>query len=303
MLAATTSFASPMISISGFTSQFVGVDQARATIVDAGVTSAAYIDRIDLTARGISFAVTPHSGPLETTAQTTSQFLLSSGTQVAINSNFFAPCCNAAPEPKTVIGLSVSNGTVVSTANFGSDDAAASLLISSANRASIIPPQSAGSTFDFASILNAVSGNLIVANGTDVSAVTPTGAPHDPFGLNPRTDVGLSQDGRSLYLAVIDGRQPGYSVGVTNSDAAQLLIALGSYQGLNLDGGGSTTLVQSNGTRGATIINRPSGGTERYDGNSFGVYALALPVPEPSAVAMLLTALAASVVLRRARRS
>ena len=90
---------------------------------------------------------------------------------------------------------------------------------------------------------------------------------------------------------------------MTNSDAAQLLITLGSYQGLNLDGGGSTTLVQSNGMGGAAIINRPSGGTERYDGNSFGVYALALPVPEPSAVALMITALAASMVIRRTGRS
>jgi hypothetical protein len=56
----------------------------------------AYVDRIDLTAPGVGFFTTPHSGPLDTIAQTTSQFLQSSGVQVAINANFFAPCCNRA---------------------------------------------------------------------------------------------------------------------------------------------------------------------------------------------------------------
>ena len=96
--------------------------------------------------------------------------------------------------------------------------------------------------------------------------------------------MGLSQNGQYLYLAVIDGRQTGYSIGVTDSDAAQLLITLGAYESLNLDGGGSTALVQSDGMGGAAVINNPSGGTERYDGNNFGVFAQALPVPEPSSV-------------------
>jgi exopolysaccharide biosynthesis protein len=271
-----------MITLSGWTPQFVGIDQASATIVDAGDTSVAYIDRVNLSAPGIGFAVTPQSGTMQTISQTTSQFLLSSGTQAAINANFFAPCCDAFTEPKSLIGLSVSAGNVVSPANYGSDDAASSLLISASNQASVLEAQPAGSTVNLRNIYNAVSGNLIVSAGQDVSSIVPTGAPHDPFGLDPRTDVGLSQDGQYLYLAVIDGRQPGYSAGVTDSDAARLLIDLGSYEGINLDGGGSTALVQSDGKGGAAVINSPSGGAERFDGNNLGVFAESLPVPEPS---------------------
>jgi hypothetical protein len=46
--------------------------------------------RINLNAPGIGFYTTAHSGPLETMSQTTSQFLESSGTQVAINAAFFS---------------------------------------------------------------------------------------------------------------------------------------------------------------------------------------------------------------------
>lgn len=290
------------ITLSAWTPQFVGIDEAVATFSN----SVAYIERINLTAPGIGFTVTGASGSLDTTAQTTSQFLLSTKTQVAINASFFSPCCNAAAEPKTIIGLSVSNGHVVSPANYGTSDAAASLLISAANQARIVGPAASGPV-DLSNVFNAVSGNLIVTNGVNTSAITPTGAPHDPFGLDPRTDVGLSKDGHTLFLVAIDGRQKGYSTGVTTSDAANLLISLGAYEGLNLDGGGSTALVESNGKGGATLLDKPSGGTERYDGNNLGVYAesLAGAVPEPSTWAMLLLGFAGvgAMIHRRATKN
>jgi Phosphodiester glycosidase len=125
----------------------------------------------------------------------------------------------------------------------------------------------------------------------DTSATTPTGAPHDPFGLDPRTAVGLSKDGRFLYLIAIDGRQPGYSVGTTTSDEAALMIDLGVYEGLNLDGGGSTALVQSGAGGSPDLIDSPSGSfgvVERLDGNNLGVFASALPTPELSTWVMML---------------
>jgi hypothetical protein len=54
--------------------------------------------RIDVTAPGITFFATPANGDteIETFGQTASDFLLSSGVQVAVNASFFAPCCDAA---------------------------------------------------------------------------------------------------------------------------------------------------------------------------------------------------------------
>jgi exopolysaccharide biosynthesis protein len=55
------------------------------------------------------------------------------------------------------------------------------------------------------------------------------------------------------------------------------MIAFGAYTAINLDGGGSTDLVEDNGHGGARIVNKPSGGAERYDANQLGIRALPLP--------------------------
>ncbi len=258
------------ITVSAWTPQFFGVDSATANLS----SSVAYLERIDLWNPFVHLTVTPHSGSLQTTAQTTSQFLLQTHTQIAFNTNFFAPCCDAFTEPKSLVGLSISNGTMVSPQALGDNDAAASLLVAPLLFAAILPPTT--SPVNLAGIYNAVSGNLIVSQGQNVSSVVPVGAPHDPFGLDPRTDIGLSWNDRYLYVAVIDGREPGHSAGVTTSDAADLLIKMGVYEGLNLDGGGSTALVRSDGKGGAVDINEPSGGSERFVGSNLGVYALPL---------------------------
>ena len=86
--------------------------------------------------------------------------------------------------------------------------------------------------------------------------------PEDPeffyrFGVrrNPRTLAGVTRDGRLLLVAV-DGRRPGYSVGASFVESARVLRALGAADGVNLDGGGSTSL-----TVGSTLVNRPSDAT------------------------------------------
>ena len=78
----------------------------------------------------------------------------------------------------------------------------------------------------------------------------------------PRTAVGVSKDGTKVYLLVIDGRNDSWSYGATFHDAAKLLIAAGAYNAINLDGGGSSTIVQRNREDGTTytdykILNKP----------------------------------------------
>lgn len=68
----------------------------------------------------------------------------------------------------------------------------------------------------------------------------------------PRTAIGRTADGQNL-LVTIDGRQLGWSVGVTVRELADTMIALGAVDAVNLDGGGSTTM-----TINASITNRPS---------------------------------------------
>jgi hypothetical protein len=108
-------------------------------------------------------------------------------------------------------------------------------------------------------------------------AVTATGEgfapPQAPFygtfvaARHPRTLAGVRADGK-LLLVTVDGRRPGWSTGMTLTEAARLMRSLGARDALNLDGGGSTTMT----VRGE-VVNRPSdpGGERRV---SNGVFAL-----------------------------
>jgi exopolysaccharide biosynthesis protein len=69
---------------------------------------------------------------------------------------------------------------------------------------------------------------------------------------DPRTAVGIKEDGKIL-LVTVDGRQPGYSYGLTAEELAELLIELGAKDAAMLDGGASTQMIIEGKT-----INRPS---------------------------------------------
>lgn len=58
----------------------------------------------------------------------------------------------------------------------------------------------------------------------------------------PRTAIGYNSDGTQIILLVVDGRQPGVSVGVPSKDLAAIMHNLGCVEALNFDGGGSSTL-------------------------------------------------------------
>ena len=60
---------------------------------------------------------------------------------------------------------------------------------------------------------------------------------------HPRTAVGIGDNGRKLVLVVVDGRQKDRAAGMTLSELADVMLGLGCETALNLDGGGSTTLV------------------------------------------------------------
>jgi hypothetical protein len=78
------------------------------------------------------------------------------------------------------------------------------------------------------------------------------------YGRHPRTGVGYDSDAGTVLFVTVDGRRPGYSVGMTLPRFAQLFKSLGADSALNLDGGGSTTMW----VRG-DVKNRPSDGAER----------------------------------------
>jgi exopolysaccharide biosynthesis protein len=86
--------------------------------------------------------------------------------------------------------------------------------------------------------------------------------------LNPRTCIGIKEDG-SLMLFAVDGRNPGYSVGMKLVDIAHYLIERGCTTVVNMDGGGSTSfMARLPGYEDSKIINRPSDGRERLVSNA-----------------------------------
>jgi len=74
-------------------------------------------------------------------------------------------------------------------------------------------------------------------------------------GLHPRTAYGISADGRYLYVLVVDGRQKDWSLGAGLEDLAVLLKEAGASDAMNMDGGGSTTLVTL-GADGKSLVHR-----------------------------------------------
>jgi hypothetical protein len=64
--------------------------------------------------------------------------------------------------------------------------------------------------------------------------------------LHPRTFFGVAKDKRYVYFVVVDGRSPGHSEGINLQEGAAYLKYFGAYDAINMDGGGSTTLVFEN---------------------------------------------------------
>jgi hypothetical protein len=110
----------------------------------------------------------------------------------------------------------------------------------------------------------------IVTDGRSVAALADSAertAASFSAARHPRSAVGIDRERRRLILAVVDGRRP-WSVGMTLVELATVLIELGAHQALNLDGGGSTTLVVGN-----RIVNVPSDAAgERAVGNALLVF-------------------------------
>ena len=128
-------------------------------------------------------------------------------------------------------------------------------------------------------IQTAVSGfGIIMTNGLIL-------AKNDPASLAPRTGFGLSRDTRYLYLFVVDGRQPDYSLGANTYEVAEWLRYFGAADGMNMDGGGSTTLFcwdpvpdptntdpKSAGTPNLHKLNRQKDNAERSVACPLGIY-------------------------------
>lgn len=130
-------------------------------------------------------------------------------------------------------------------------------------------------------IREAVAGGpWIVQNGKPVGKEAFESAGFNPGFWNqrhPRAAMGLTEKGEVLWVAV-DGRQP-HSRGATLPELAEIMTKLGAVEAINLDGGGSTTLVVQN-----VVVNSPSDGSERPVANLMLLYdesLRAMTSPQP----------------------
>lgn len=128
-------------------------------------------------------------------------------------------------------------------------------------------------------VVTAIGGQpVLVDNGTNIADSSTA--------IAPRTAVGVKADG-SVFFLVIDGRQPGFSEGVTLSEAADMLIEMGAVSGINLDGGGSSTFAaRQPGDNAISVVNSPSDGGARAVANSLFVISKA-PQGELSQITVL----------------
>lgn len=112
----------------------------------------------------------------------------------------------------------------------------------------------------------------------DGVAIPATGGDSLVTGRHPRTAVGFNDD--YIYLVTVDGRQAEWSDGMTLAELTQLLLALGATDALNLDGGGSTTMVvRPPGETELAVVNAPSDGHERVVANALFVVSTAPSAP------------------------
>ncbi|MBT3390048.1 MAG: phosphodiester glycosidase family protein [Chloroflexi bacterium] len=226
-----------------------------------------HVIKIDLRAEGIRLLVTPGNPEeeLPLKARTTSQFLNNFDLQIAINGDGFEPW-----HSRTFLDYYPHVGDRVAPIGFAASeeitysqdtDKEPTLYLAINNGARFNAPTS--------KIYNAISGNLMLLNkGEPIAGLE--GSPE------PRTAVALDRANRYLIFVVVDGRQPGYSEGATLLELAEIIAYHGGWTAMNLDGGGSSTMVVE-GALGADVLNSPINnsipGRERPVGNHLGVYA------------------------------
>jgi hypothetical protein len=127
-------------------------------------------------------------------------------------------------------------------------------------------------------VVDAVGGGpLIVENGQPVFRALEQFTSSQLSLRHPRTAIGQRADGRIVFLAV-DGRQLGYSTGMTNFELAQQMVRLGAVTASAFDAGGSTTMAFD-----GKLLNRPSDpGGERAVADGLFVFYYGVQAPPPS---------------------
>jgi hypothetical protein len=254
---------------------FPGITYTREIVRDP-YPQIRHIVKIDLTTPGLSFFVTPQDNTqgFPYRARTTSEFLAEHHLQLAINGDYFRPFADNIiqyypheGDQGEVSGYTIAQGVVV-TAGYSPAKVQRTMFITADNRVTFVEPPAEP-------VYTAISGKPMALIEGEIPAITTKWHPEYLTDRNPRTAIALDQAGTTLMLFLIDGRQPNYSEGATVPELGEIIRAHGGWNALNLDGGGSTTLVIEGADGTPVILNSPIHnripGRERPVANHFGL--------------------------------
>jgi hypothetical protein len=239
----------------------------------------AYALKLDLTDPRVNVAIVSGGpdpdgdGPMETVLQPPSAIARAHDLDIAINGVFFAisPEAGKAYVPGTPargVNMVVSDGKTLCAARGG-----ASILFDRKNQASIGALQAVPK--DAHNIMTG-SAQIVFRGQCDLN---------EDNDRAPRTAVGLTKDKQSLIILVVDGRRPEWSVGMTIKELGDEMVVLGCDSAINLDGGGSSTLVMRDGDK-PQVVNLPSDGSQLPLGLSVErsvPYVLGFRIRDPAA--------------------
>lgn len=217
-----------------------------------------HVVRIDLDTPGLRFLVTPASPSdnFDMSARTTSDFVQASGVQLAINGDFFDPWRDYgfwdyyphSGDGVNLHGLAISQGELVSE-GYAAPVSYKTLYLDDESHAAFDPGELSGEVY------NAISGNQrLLIEGESTLNPSVSGA---FFDYHPRTAVGIDASGRTMIWIIVDGRQPNYSDGATLNELVDLLREFGAHNAINLDGGGSASLVRAGDEGQPQVLNTP----------------------------------------------
>ena len=254
----------------GITYQRTVRDEPRAMML--------HVMEIDLTADGIELFVTPpdNTSPEEkfnVLARKTSVFAEEFDAQVAINASFFYTFTVGTPltyypkpgDPVTVVGKAMADGVAYAKVNGFKQ------LCMMSDRVEIR---------QFSCPLDVE--HIVAGNAMFLRQGQPYDEPHGynvkPYG---RMAVAVDATGERVWFILVDNKQWGYSMGATLLELADIAQELGAEWAINLDGGGSSTMVSAhNGS--PHVLNSPVHtsilGRERPVANHIGVRALPLAI-------------------------
>ncbi|MEO0483989.1 MAG: phosphodiester glycosidase family protein [Planctomycetota bacterium] len=266
-----TASACLLLSASWVAAQPLTVRQVQ--IAQPGGQARGWVAHVDLTDPSVEVLVTgpaPGGTGGDAVLRRTDQWRADNNADVAINANFFGSLGGGVAD---IVGLSASDGVIVSSwRQFGATPDPALVIdpnnvarIDYINGANITPYRDAIAGVG-PSNTDSDPGTLLVDNGANLGATARV----QPGVRNPRTAVGVSQDGNTLIMAVIDGRQPSWSVGMTLPELGQFMIDEGAWDAINLDGGGSSSFVYQEPGQ-PLAQNRPSDGQHRSVANHLGI--------------------------------